>query len=73
MAKENDPILFEKVTIDASNFFKEIKDYRHAQKYSLLLGNHYQDLNKYKNAARYFAYSNENMFKKQKIFFWEDL
>ena len=47
--------------------FKEIKDYRHAHKYSLLLGNFYQEINKYKNAAKYFAYSNENMFKKQKI------
>lgn len=73
LAKETDPIFFEKVTIDAFNFFKEIKDYRNAQKYSLLLGNFYQELNKYKNAAKYFAYSNENMFKKQKISFWEDL
>lgn len=73
LAREKNPNLFEKVTIDAYNYFKEIKDYRHAHKYSLLLGNFYQELNKYKNAAKYFSYSNENMFKKQKIAFWEDL
>lgn len=73
LSKETDPNLFEKVTIEAFNFFKEIKDYRHAQKYSLLLGNFYQEKNKYKNAAKYFSYSNENMFKKQKISYWEDL
>ena len=73
LAKETDPILFEKATIDAFNYFKEIKDYRHAEKYSLLLGNFYQEKNKYKNAAKYFSFSNENMFKKQKISYWEDL
>ncbi|MGB5947597.1 helix-turn-helix domain-containing protein [Paenisporosarcina sp.] len=73
LAREKNPNLFEKVTIDAYNYFKEIKDYRHSHKYSLLLGNFYQELNKYKNAAKYFSYSNENMFKKQKISYWEDL
>ena len=73
LAREKDPDLFEKVTIEAYNYFKEINDYRHAEKYSLLLGNFYQNLNKYKNAAKYFSYSNENMFKKQKISNWEDL
>ena len=73
LAREKDPDLFEKVTIEAYNYFKEINDYRHAEKYSLLLGNFYQDLNKYKNAAKYFTYTNENMFKKQKISNWEDL
>ena len=65
--------LFEKETIDAFNFFKEIKDYRHSQKYALLLGNYYYENHKYKNAAKYFALSNENMFKKQNISDWEDL
>lgn len=73
LSREKNQILFEKVTIDAYNYFKEIKDYRHAQKYSLMLGNFYQELNKYKNAAKYYAYSNENMFKKKKILYWEDL
>jgi transcriptional regulator with XRE-family HTH domain len=73
LSRENDTDLFEKVTIEAYNFFTEIKDYRHAEKYSLLLGNFYQEKNKYKNAAKYFSYSNENMFKKQKISHWEDL
>jgi transcriptional regulator with XRE-family HTH domain len=73
LSRENDTDLFEKVTTEAYNFFKEIKDYRHAEKYSLLLGNFYQEKNKYKNAAKYFSFSNENMFKKQKISHWEDL
>jgi hypothetical protein len=73
LSRENDTDFFEKATIDAYNYFKEIKDYRHAEKYSLLLGNFYQEKNKYKNAAKYFSFSNENMFKKQKISYWENL
>ncbi|QBP40456.1 helix-turn-helix domain-containing protein [Paenisporosarcina antarctica] len=73
LARETDQLLFEKTTINAYNFFREIKDYRHTEKYSLLLGNFYYKNSKYKNAAKYFALSNENMFKKNKISCWEDL
>jgi transcriptional regulator with XRE-family HTH domain len=64
---------FEKITIDAIQFFKNIKDYRYAQKYSLFLAEYYNENTKYKNAAKYYALSNEYMFMKQKINFWEDL
>lgn len=73
LTKESDPNQFEKAVTDAYQFFKENKDYRHTQKYALLLGNYYYANNKYKNAAKYFAISNEFMFKKQKISYWEDL
>jgi len=73
LAREDNIGLFEKVTIDAINYFKEIRDYRHTEKYSLLLGHYYYENNKYKNAAKYFALSNENMYKKHKISYWEDL
>jgi transcriptional regulator with XRE-family HTH domain len=73
LTRVTNPILFEKATINAHNFFKEIKDYRHSAKYALLLGNFYHANNKYKNAVKYFVLSNENMFKKHKIQYWEDL
>lgn len=73
LAKETKSDHFEKVTIEAYNFFKEIRDYRHAEKYSLLLAGFYHENNKYKNAAKYFALSSENMFKKHNIPHWEDL
>lgn len=73
LTKESEPNQFENVVIDAYQFFRENKDFRHTQKYALLLGNYYFKNNKYKNAAKYFAISNEFMFKKQKISYWEDL
>lgn len=73
LTRETDPFLFEKATINAYNFFKDIKDYRHSAKYALLLGNFYHANNKYKNAVKYFILSNEIMFKNHKIQYWEDL
>ena len=73
LTKESHQNQFEKSVLDAYQFFKENKDFRHTQKYALLLGNYYFKNNKYKNAAKYFAISNEFMFKKQKISYWEDL
>ncbi|WP_075619873.1 helix-turn-helix domain-containing protein [Paenisporosarcina indica] len=73
LTKESDPNQFEKAVINAYQFFRDNKDYRHTQKYALLLGNYYFKNNKYKNAAKYFAISNEYMFKKQNISHWEDL
>lgn len=64
---------FEKITISAIQFFKEIKDYRYAQKYSLFLAEYFKADTKYKKAAKYYALSSEYMFKKQKVNFWEDL
>ncbi|MFX3673814.1 MAG: helix-turn-helix domain-containing protein [Paenisporosarcina sp.] len=64
---------FEKISINAIHFFKDVKDYRFAQKYSLFLAEYYNENAKYKNAAKYYALSNEFMFKKQKVDFWEDL
>lgn len=64
---------FEQISMNAIQFFKDIKDYRYAQKYSLYLAEYYNENTKYKNAAKYYALSNEYMFLKQKINFWEDL
>jgi transcriptional regulator with XRE-family HTH domain len=57
----------------AIQFFKDIKDYRYAQKYSLFLAEYYTENTKYKNAAKYYALSNDYLFLKQDITFWEDL
>lgn len=64
---------FEKISINAIQFFNEVKDYRYAQKYSLFLAEYYNENTKYKNAAKYYNLSSEFMFKRQKVNFWEDL
>lgn len=73
LTRETNSSLFEKSAIEAYNFFKEIKDYRHSQKYAQLLGNFYYENKKYKNAAKYFVLANEAMFHKHKVLVWEDL
>lgn len=64
---------FEQISINAIQFFKDLKDYRYAQKYSLFLAEYFNENTKYKNAAKYYALSNEYMLMKRKINFWEDL
>jgi len=64
---------FEKISINAIQFFNVVKDYRYAQKYSLFLAEYYNENTKYKNAAKYYNLSSEFMFKRKKMNFWEDL
>ena len=64
---------YESKTVKAIQFFKDVKDYRHAQKYSLFLAEYFTENTKYKNAAKYYALSNDYLFLKQDITFWEDL
>jgi len=73
LARETDPTNFDKVAIEAYNFFQELKDFRHAHKYAQLVGNFYYENNKYKNAAKYFVLSNASMYKKNNMKHWEEL
>lgn len=68
-----DHIEYEEPMISAVNFFEDNKDYIHAHKYSVALGNKFTEKRKYKNASQYFQKANCFLYKIKTIQFWEDL
>lgn len=57
----------------AIKYFENRKDFRHVNKYALLLANIYFEKNSYKNAGVYFKKSNDSLFLQKSIKAWEDL
>lgn len=59
--------------IEAIPYFEEIQDYRHIQKYSILLANKLVERKKLKQATEYYRKSTKILYKQKKIGLWEDL
>lgn len=57
----------------AIKHFENIQDYRHVQKYSMFLANHYFNENKFKAAGLYYQKAIQVVFKQKSITHWEDL
>ncbi|MFX3673809.1 MAG: helix-turn-helix domain-containing protein [Paenisporosarcina sp.] len=64
---------FEDYLIKAINYFEQKSDYHHAHKYSILLGNKYSDIRKYKNATTLLQKANCFLYKIKTLNYWEDL
>ena len=64
---------FEKLVTDAISYFANAEDFRHAHKYALLLGNHFNKKGKYKSATLFFMQANKYLALKEKRLFLEDL
>ena len=63
----------EEVLLKTLIYFESIEDYRHVQKYSILIAEYFVKLRKYKNSAFYFQKANENLYKLKSLKTWEDL
>lgn len=63
----------EQILFDTVSYFERIEDYRHAQKYSILLAEYYSGQRKYKNSTIYFQKANIYLYKLKSINTWEDL
>jgi len=63
----------EQVLIDTIIYFEKVEDYRHAQKYSILLAEYYSVHRKYKNSTLYFQKANIYLYKQKSLKNWEDL
>lgn len=61
------------VLIDAIKYFESSHDYRHAHKYSVLLGDTYHQSRKYKNSVIYLQKANHFLYLIKNINYWEDL
>lgn len=59
--------------INALCFFENINDYRHVNKYSILLADYYFEMKQMKNAGLYYKKANEIRLVIKSITFWEDL
>lgn len=64
---------FENIVMKALQYFEEIKDYRNAHKYSILLANFFNTASKYKKATQYFVMANEFLAKNENRQYTEDL
>ena len=69
----HDNIEYEDIMSSAVNFFENNRDYVHAHKYSIALGNKFTEKRKYKNASHYFQKANCFLYKIKTIHYWEDL
>ena len=63
----------EVLLIEAIKHFETINDYRHAHKYSILLGDTYCKNRKYKNSVIYLQKANHFLYHIKTINHWEDL
>ncbi len=63
----------DQILVETISYFEKVEDYRHAQKYSILLAEHYSQLRKYKNSSLYYQKANEYLYKIKSINTWEDL
>lgn len=63
----------EEIILETINYFDKIEDYRHAQKYSILLAEYYSENRKYKNSTIYFQKANIYLYKQKSLSKWEDL
>ena len=63
----------EQLIIDTISYFEKTEDYRHAQKYSILLAEYYAELRKYKNSTICFQKANIYLYKQKSLNKWEDL
>ncbi|WP_342543096.1 helix-turn-helix transcriptional regulator [Paenisporosarcina sp. FSL H8-0542] len=73
ISKNSNYVNFEKVVLNAIQYFKEAKDYLYTYKYYIFLAEYFNEINKYKNAAKYYAASNKYLFLKNNYTSWEDL
>ncbi|MCZ8538475.1 helix-turn-helix transcriptional regulator [Paenisporosarcina quisquiliarum] len=73
LSKYTNYLNFEKVVLNAIQYFKDAKDYLYTYKYYIFLAEYFNEINKYKNAAKYYAASNEYLFLKNNYTSWEDL
>ena len=64
---------FENVLVNAIDYFENKKDFHYVYKYSILLGNKYSEIRKYKNSAIYLQKAISFSYKIKSINYWEDL
>ena len=64
---------FESKVMKAVQYFEEIRDYRNAHKYSLLLANFFKNAGKYKKTTQYYVLANEYSAKNENRRFIEDI
>lgn len=64
---------FENKVKEAIQYFEEIRDYRHAHKYLILLANFFNTAGKYKKATQYFVLANEFLAKHENRRFKEEI
>ena len=64
---------FENILVNAIDYFENRKDFHYVYKYSILLGNKYSEIRKYKNSALYLQKAISFSYKIKSINYWEDL
>lgn len=64
---------FESILLNAIDYFEKAKDYHYVHKYSILLGNKYSEIRKYKNSALSLQKAISFLYKIKSINYWEDL
>jgi tetratricopeptide (TPR) repeat protein len=63
----------EDIMVNAINYFESKNDYHYVHKYSILLGNKYSEIRKYKNSVHYLKKATSFLYKIKSINYWEDL
>ena len=64
---------FENILVNAIEYVESKKDYHYVHKYSILLGNKYSEIRKYKNSTIYLQKAISFLYKTKSINYWEDL
>ncbi|MGB3261223.1 helix-turn-helix domain-containing protein, partial [Paenisporosarcina sp.] len=64
---------FEDILLSAIEYFESKQDFHYVHKYSILLGNKYSEIRKYKNSALSLQKAISFLYKIKSINYWEDL
>jgi len=71
--KHDNTLAFEELMVEAINYFESKNNYNYVHKYSILLGNKFSEIRKYKYSSIYLQKAISFLYKKKSINYWEDL
>jgi transcriptional regulator with XRE-family HTH domain len=69
----NKDLEFESILVNAIDYFESNNEFHYVYKYSILLGNKYSEIRKYKNSTLYLQKAISFSYKIKSINYWEDL